>query len=93
MNFVCWNVFILQKLNFNDGHRYEIETHARQVVFFRIKLVEQRSVAVKVLFQIDIIFHLKNCVGQPLLSVFRYTVCLGRLTVFVGHFLTQFLFL
>ena len=63
------NVFILQKLNFNDGHRYAIETHARQVVFFRIKLVEQRSVAVKVLFQIDIIFHLKNCSGQPVFSV------------------------
>ena len=52
--------------------------------------MEQRSVAVKVLFQKDIIFHLKNCVGNPLLSVFRYTVCLGRLTVFGGHFLTQF---
>ena len=70
------HVFFLQKLNFNDGLRYAIESLARQVVFFRIKLVEQRSVAMKVLFEIDIIFHLKNCVGHPLSSVFRYTVCL-----------------
>ena len=33
--FSSCNVFILQKLNFNDGHRYAIETHTRQVVFLQ----------------------------------------------------------
>ena len=36
--FSSCNVFILQKLVFNDCHRYAIETHTRQVVFFRINL-------------------------------------------------------